>query len=358
MKGVIVRAIILAIALAIGGVMLIDWNAITFAGGPAETNDAQLRGDPSILMARVPGLVTGDAIDDDQPVHRGQLLFQIEDDTYRAALRAANAASDRARAQLALLRAQRQAQADRITGSQRQADAANARLAFARQDAARWNALAGTPGDLLRARQDADATERQQAALLDSDRQAVAIARATLARLDAQIDQATHALAAEEAALRLAAIDLGWTRITAPEDGVVTERAVHPGQYVTAGTPLIRFVPLPRVWAVAWYREEQVHAMRAGQHVRIHVDAFPGLTIDGCVQSIAPVSQAYDEALPPDQATGTFTKVVQRIPIKITFPTGPGSPIADLGRFLIPGLSVETHVDIAGPADCVPAPGR
>ena len=358
MTGLVVRALIVALGLGLAGFMLIDWNALFFAGGPQYTNDARLQGDPTIMEAQVPGLVTAEAVGDDQPVRRGQLLFQIETDTYDAAIEAARAARDEAVAQLHLLQAQRGVQRSTVESARKAVDGERANYAFAREDAARWNALAGTPGDLLRSRQNANADEQRERATVDADIHEVAMQKTSLGAIDAQLESAEQQVAGSEAALALARIDRRWTEIRAPEDGVVTERAVHVGQYVTAGTPLIRFVPLPRVWAVSWYREEQVHLMRVGQHATVHVDAYPGLSLHGCVQSVAPVSQAYNETLPPDQATGNFTKVVQRIPVKITFPTEWPADRQVLARFLVVGLNVETSVETGRPADCTANPGR
>ena len=154
--------------------------------------------------------------------------------------------------------------------------------------------------------------------------------------------QAQAQLAAQQAQLNLSQITLGYTRVTAPEDGFVTARLAFLGGYVTPGEPLLTFVPRG-VWAVANYREEQLDGMAVGQAAELHVDAFPGVTLHGHVQSIGPTSQSRQSPLPPDRATGNFTKVVQRVPVKITI--DPGQPITER---LLPGLSVETRVFTTG----------
>lgn len=358
MRDVLVRAIVSAVGLLLAAFLLVDWNAIYFAGGAQETDDAQLRGDPTVIEAEVPGLLTGEHVGDDRSVHRGELLFTIEQDTYVAAIHAALAALEQQRGTLQLMEAERRAQEDQLRGAEHMVASDHARLAFALADRARYDALVGTPGDLRRARESAAAAARQTGETVRSDAADVEGRRRSIEGYDRRIEAQRRMIAGSENALRLAGISLGWTRIVAPEDGVVAIRAAHVGQYVQPGTPLIRFVPLPRVWAVAWYREEQIHLMRVGQHADIHVDAFPRLVLHGCVAAFGPTAQSWTETMPPDQATGTFTKVVQRLPVKITFPPV-GRPDRDvLARMLVPGLNVETRVHTDGPADCLPPAGR
>ncbi len=168
--------------------------------------------------------------------------------------------------------------------------------------------------------------------------------------LQAQVDQARATLDGRRAALHQAKINLGYTRITAPEDGVVGQRLAFKGQYLSAGTQVITLVPLNQVWAVANYREVQVRGMRIGQPATVRVDAYPGILLHGHVQSFEPTSQADSSPTPPDRAVGSFTFIEQRIPVKITLDSlgDPGHPLE--GR-LLPGLSVETVVDMgAAPA--------
>jgi len=169
--------------------------------------------------------------------------------------------------------------------------------------------------------------------------------RQQLKVLDTQEMQANAALKAQQAARDLAKIALGYTRITAPVDGMVSERQVRPGQYVSVGTEVISLVPLPNVWVVANYKETQMTRIRLDQPARVTVDAFPDVVLHGHVDSWSPASGAQFSLLPPDNATGNFTKVVQRIPVKIVLDRDPL-----LGDLLRPGMSVIATIDTSSPA--------
>ncbi len=343
MKGVVIRAIVLAVGLLLVGMMVINWNALVWGGAERETNDAQLRGNPIRILTRVSGYVADVPITDDQAVPAGALLYRIEDREYRArvdqaaaALARSEAATGVAQAQIAQAQAQL-AQAD----ATRQASAAQ--LTRAHLELVRQQYLLGTELALPRAYDDARAQEEQQRATLRGDDAAIAAAQADIGVARAQLAQARAARAQNAAALALARINLGYTRITAPVAGTLTMRQVRRGAYIAPGTQLITLVPLSDVWAVANYREEQVRRMRVGQPASVRVDAFPGAVLHGQVSSLQPDSEATSAALPPDRATGNFTKIVQRVPVKITFDPG------GLAGRLVPGLSVETTVDASAP---------
>jgi membrane fusion protein (multidrug efflux system) len=158
--------------------------------------------------------------------------------------------------------------------------------------------------------------------------------------LDGQEQQAKAALAAQTAARDLAEINLGYTRIVAPVDGMVGQRLVQAGQYLSVGTQVLSLVPLPDVWVIANYKETQMTHVRTGQVATVTVDAFPGVTLHGHVDSWSPASGAVFSLLPPDNATGNFTKIVQRIPVKIVLDRDP-----ELGDLLRPGMSVIATID-------------
>ena len=343
MKAAVLRAIVAAVGLAMVAVMLVDWNAIVWLGGPQATNDVQTRSDPVFLMSQVPGYVTADAVNDDEQVHKGQVLFRIEDDVYRAERDRAAAAEAEAKATVDVLQAQIGAAGAAIDATRATVSADTATLTYARQEQGRWNALAGTAGDLLQERQRANAQARSQNEAVTASQSEVAAAISTRKELQQRLGAAEAMLQSRHHALELAEITLGWTHIIAPADGVVARRDVFPGQFVEAGRRLITFVPVPDAWLVAWYREEQVVNMRVGQKVDIHIDAFPAIIYHGHVDSFAPETQAWSQLLPPDRATGNFTKVVQRVPVKILF----DAPIPDYAR-IVPGLSVETDVHTEG----------
>ena len=186
--------------------------------------------------------------------------------------------------------------------------------------------------------------EKHTEATLALNQAQLAQQRQQLNVLDSQEQQANATLKAQQAARDLAKIALGYTRITAPVDGMVSERQVRPGQYVSVGTEVISLVPLPNVWVVANYKETQMTRIRLGQPARVTVDAFPGVVLRGHVDSWSPASGAQFSLLPPDNATGNFTKVVQRIPVKIVLDHDPS-----LGDLLRPGMSVIATIDTSSP---------
>ena len=342
-RAAIIRAILATAALVVVAILLIDWNALVFEGGSAGTIDAELRGDPVQIETRVAGYVTRIGTDDDQPVRRGQLLYEIEQDVYQAQVAQNHAALHQIQAQLAEIDARLAAQQATIASQAASVQASDAGRFQAAAELARQRDLRGTEGGIVRDYQRAAADARQNTEMVAASQDQLRAAQAPLTILQAQRTQAQAQLAAQAAQLRLASINLGFTRITAPADGFVTARLAFPGTYVTPGRPLITFVPAGDVWAVANYREEQLIDLAVGQHAELHVDAFPRVTLHGHVQSFGPTSEANQSALPPERATGNFTKVVQRVPVKITL--DPGQPIV---ARLLPGLSVEAHISTRG----------
>ncbi len=187
--------------------------------------------------------------------------------------------------------------------------------------------------------------EQRAEATLALNRAQLAQQRQQIGVLDSQEKQAAATLAAQQAARDLAAINLGYTRITAPVDGMVGQRLVQAGQYLSVGTQVISVVPLPNVWVVANYKETQMTHIRVGQSARMTVDAFSGTVLHGHVDSWSPASGAQFSLLPPDNATGNFTKVVQRIPVKIVLDSDPS-----VSNLLRPGMSVIATIDTSAPS--------
>ena len=339
MRDAVLRALVAAVGLLLVALMLVNWNALVWLGGPQATNDAQTRGDPVFVMSEVSGYVTADAVDDDQPVRRGQTLFRVEDDVSRAERDRAAAMVAQAEAAVRVSEAQIAAAGASVAVAGAGVAATQASLTYAREEQGRWNALANTAGDLLQQRQRANSEAESQSRTLESDRANVASAAASVREMERRLDERRATLLARRHELELAEISLRWTRVVAPADGVVGRRLVRPGQYVEPGRRLITFVPLPDIWVVAYYREEQVATMRVGQAVDIHVDAFPQHAFHGRIDSFEPTSQIWTQLFPPDRATGNFTKIVQRVPVKIVL-----VPPVPEGARLVPGLSVETAV--------------
>ena len=348
-RALLVRGIVAALGLALVLILLLDWKAFRY-GNPAGTLDAQLRGNPVMIAARVEGLITRVGIDDDAVVRRGQLLYEIEPDTYRSQADAARAAVEQAAATVATLEAQLAAQAAAIDTARAAILVSQAAEYRSSRELARQAALLGTAGELHRAWEQATANDRRDRSEVASSIELSRQQQAQLGVLRAERAAAEATLKQRRASLANAEITLGYTQLVAPRDGVVTQRLAYPGQYVAAGQPLIGFVALNDVWVVAYYREEQLTVMQPGQPARLHVDAYPQYEITGRVDSIGPVAQSRETTLPPDRATGNFTKVVQRIPVKIVLDPAwldprppPGAPPSLFGR-LIPGLSVEVRV--------------
>ncbi|HEX3350340.1 MAG TPA: HlyD family secretion protein [Acetobacteraceae bacterium] len=344
LRSLIVRSTVLALALLAGGVFMVDWNEILLWRAVQRTNDATLRGDPTELSARVAGTLTRVPVADMAEVKADDVLFEIDDAPYRARVDLAAAQLADAQAQVAIAGAQIALQARQVDVAASAVELAASNATYADQQRTRQNALQGTPAlrqtDLEQANANAVAAE----ATLSGARAAVAGAQAQLKVLQAQLVQAQAALQAKQAALDAARINLGYTRVAAPRAGRVGYRLARLGEYVAPGTPLIELVPLNDVWVVANYRETQMRNMRPGQPARVTLDAYPGVVLHGHVDSIDPGSQALGSLLPPDRSVGNFTKIAQRVPVKISIDANEVREHALIGR-MFPGLSVETAVD-------------
>jgi membrane fusion protein (multidrug efflux system) len=188
--------------------------------------------------------------------------------------------------------------------------------------------------------QQADATFRQKTAAVQADEAALAASQKQIEVLRSQRQKAETALERNQAAERQAELNLGYTTISAPVDGVVGQRSLRVGQFVQAGTQLMAVVPLQSVYVVANYKETQLTRVRPGEAAEVEIDTFPGVKLKGHVDSLAPASGQTFALLPPDNATGNFTKIVQRIPVKIALDGDP-----KLAGLLRPGMSVEPTID-------------
>ena len=227
-----------------------------------------------------------------------------------------------------------------IEQDRQQVTSDQAALVFSQQDYQRYTELAKTGFGTVQRAQQAQADIRQKTATLQHDMAAVAAAEKQIAGFEAQLAQANATLAQQRAMEHQADLNLSYTTITAPVDGTVGVRTVRIGEYVQAGTQLMAVAPLQAVYVTANYKETQLTDVRPGQPVTIGVDTFPGTTVHGHVDSLAPASGQEFALLPPDNATGNFTKIVQRIPVKIAIDKN--EPL--LGR-LRPGMSVEPTID-------------
>src|SRR6201987_2764594 len=337
---------ILVLLLALGVLITLTRNWNSWEGGHVEqvTDDAYIRGDLTPLSTKVPGLVREVKVNDYQQVHKGDLLVQLDDDDYKAQVAEAAAGVDAAKAALENNRRQRQLQDSKIERALAGIDQANAQIAAAqagkdavqadvtrtRAERSRQEALVRTNSTTQQKVEAAVADEQrftgqyasreadlsQAHTLLRSNELAAEAERRGKAVLESQESQFVADLHAKEAALEVARVNLGYTRIFAPADGTVGERQVRPGQLVSPGTQVMSFVENIR-WVAANFRETQLTNIKIGDAAEVRIDVYPGQVFKGRVLEISPASGSQFALLPPDNATGNFTKVVQRVPVKI-----------------------------------------
>jgi membrane fusion protein (multidrug efflux system) len=334
-REIFLRLAILAAAGVIVALFATQWDRWVGISIRQVTDDAYVRGDITPLSAKVEGYVHRVAVDDFERVKAGDPLVEIDDSDYRA--RVAQAEADLLGAEAAIdnLKARKALQHAQIAQAENAIVATQADVGRTRQEAARQRALLATTYGTQQRVEQANADEKRFTATLARNESELDGQRRQLAVLDTQELQLRAEAKAKQAALDLAKINLGYTRIAAPVGGMVSERGVRDGQYVHAGTQVIAVVPLDNVWVVANYKETQLTHVAIGQRAEIRVDTFPGIVIAAHVDSIAPASGSQFSLLPPDNATGNFTKVVQRIPVKLRLQ--PANPLAG---HLRPGMSV------------------
>lgn len=304
------------------------------------TDNAYLVGDITAIAPKVAGYVVNLSIADNQAVHAGDVLFKIDDGDYRARVTEAEANVASARAELAHLEAEQSLQDSLIDQAKAQYDSSQAALTLANQTHRRYATLAQTSAASRAKVEETLASLSQSEAGTNAARAALAAQHRRLDVLATQKDSAQAELARALAALDLAQIDLDNTVVRAPVDGVVGNRQVRLGRYVTPGTPLLQLVPVEGVWVVANFKETQIKGMRVGQTVQITVDGYPDTDIKGRIDSFAPGSGSAFTLIPADNATGNFVRIVQRVPVKITLLTNP------LPGRLVPGLSARVKVQM------------
>jgi membrane fusion protein, multidrug efflux system len=302
------------------------------------TDDAYVMVHYATIAPRISGQVAMVPVDDNEVVKTGQVLATLDPRDYETALASAEAAVARDGSVLEEISANLSRQPSIIEEQQAAVASARARLAFAHDNARRYGNLAATGAGTMQEHQQADTTLEQGQAALDGAEASLAAARRQLGVLKAQISAAEAAVRADEARLEQAKLNLSYTQVRAPIDGMVGERSVQVGNYLSPGTTLMTVVPLDRVYIEANYREVALLHVRSGQPVTIHLDAYD-IDLKGTVDSVPPASGAAFAPIAPNNATGNFTKIVQRLPVKIV--VTPGQPLAKLLRV---GLSVETTI--------------
>ena len=308
------------------------------------TADAYLAADSSMIATRVSGYIVSVPVGDNEIVKRGQVLAQVDPRRYNIALASAAANLRSAQAAIVSDTAQIGLQQARITQAAAAVAGDQARAAFAARNSRRYASLSGTGASTEQSNEQASTDVATANAALAADNAALLGARRQVDVLNAAILQAQASQAQAQSQVQQAALDLLQTKIVAPFDGMVGNKTVAVGDYVQTGTQLMAVVPLAGVYVIANYKETQLTHLVPGQAVTIDVDAFPALKVTGTVASIAPASGQEFALLPPDNATGNFTKIVQRVPVKIWL---------NLDRNLIgklrPGMSVEPDIDTRPP---------
>jgi membrane fusion protein (multidrug efflux system) len=302
------------------------------------TDDAYVAVHYASIAPRVSGQVWTVPVDDNQEVKAGQVLATLDPRDYAATVASAAAAVLRDTAQVGDVAANLARQPAIIRQQEANVEAAKANLAFTEPDARRYEFLAATDAGTVQQKQKADSVLMQSKAQLDDALASLEAARRQLDVIKAQKDAAEAVVEADEAQLEQAKLNLSYTQILSPVDGMVGERSVQVGNTVAPGTTLMTVVPLAQVYITANYREVDLLHVRSGQHATIHVDAY-NIDLSGTVEGVAPASGASFAPIQPNNATGNFTKIVQRLPVKINL--DPNQPLAKLLRV---GFSVETTI--------------
>jgi membrane fusion protein (multidrug efflux system) len=308
---------------------------------PYETTDnAYLKAHTTAISAKESGYVKSVRFQDNQHVMPGDLLVEIDDKDFRARVAQAEAQLELERARVKTLETDKLTQAARVLQENANIAASEAELQRAGKDLQRFGSLVKEGAVSVQTRDSAESLHRQARAQLDKYRSARQEADSRLVAVDAQIDEAYARINAAEANLELARIALSNTRVVAPMAGIIGNRSVQVGQLLRPGSVLAFLVPADDLFVEANFKETQIGQMQLGQPVEMQIDAYPERTFSGIVDSFAPASGSEFSLLPPENASGNFTKIVRRVPVKIAFRAN-----EDLGK-LRPGLSATISVKV------------
>jgi membrane fusion protein, multidrug efflux system len=331
-----------AALVVLAGAVNYGWDYWTVGQYLVSTDDAYVKADSTTVAPKISGYLREVLVGDNERVKAGQVLARVDERDFRVALDQARSDVAAANAAIASKQAQLEVQQAVIDAAKATVDVDNATLTFAAQENKRYTDLATSGYGSVQNAQQAQSHIAGAQAAIQRDTANLASALKQVDLLKAEIAQATAALARAAATQSQAELNLGYTTIVAPIDGIIGNRSLRIGQFVQAGTQLMSVVPVSGAYVVANFKETQLTAVREGQPVDIAVDMFPGERVHGHVDSIAPASGQEFALLPPDNATGNFTKVVQRIPVKIALNRDSNALIE-----LRPGMSVvptiETH---------------
>lgn len=311
-----------------------------------ETDDAYLQADAVTVSPKVGGYVTQVLVNDNQDVAAGQALVRIDPRDYRAQAEQYQAQIDIARANADAVRAQIGEQESSVAEARAQLRAAEDNAAFAAHEAQRYAplvAIGAETAETLAARRNQAAQTARQATV---QRAALGNAEKHIATLQAQVRQAEAQAGTARAQLKAADVNVQSTTLSASVAGRIGDKTVRIGQFVQAGARLMSVVPLQTLYVSANFKETQIGRMRPGQPVEIKVDALPGTKLQGHVESVSPGTGSQFSLLPPQNATGNFTKIVQRVPVRIAVDAS-----AETRRVLVPGLSLKVDVDTRNAKD-------
>jgi len=335
------RTVLIAVgivALIVAGVWLARW--WTVGRFIESTDDAYLQADSVTIAPKVNGYVTNVYVADNQTVKAGDPLVKLDTRQYQVALDQARATVDAREADVRHAQAQIEQQHANIAQSEAQQQVARVSLRHANDEVARYTPLAATGAETTEHLAELKSTRDQAAATFAADAAAVQAARTQIGALQAELAQAGAQLEAARASAAQAQLDLDNTVVKSALAGRVGDRSVRVGQYVQPGTRMMTVVPVQRTYLEANFKETQIGRMRVGQPVELHVDALPDHTLHGVVDSFSPGTGSQFALLPPENATGNFTKIVQRVPVRIRIDTGP-----ETRSVLLPGMSVTVDVD-------------
>ncbi len=329
----------LALALGIAGAADFGYGYLTTGRYLKSTDDAYVKADSTIVAPKVSGYLAQVLVADNEPVKAGQLLARIDDRDFRTALDQAHADVAGSEAAVRNLDAQIALQQPIIEQGTADVTAAEANLQFAQQEQTRYDGLMKSGSGTVQRAQQTDAELREKAAQLQHGKSGLIAAQKKVDVLTTERAKAVAQLDHARAVEQQMALNLSYTEISAPVDGTVGARTLRVGQFVQAGTQLMAVVPLDAVYVVANFKETQLTHVRNGQPVELEIDSFHGTKLRGHVDSLSPASGLEFALLPPDNATGNFTKIVQRVPVKIVLDDH------SLTGLLRPGMSAEPTIN-------------
>lgn len=339
-KKVKITIAVTLLTVAVGGIFYL--NRPESSASTQATDDAYVQADFTTVAPQVSGAVNRVLIEDNQAVKAGDLLVMIDDRDFVVAVDAARAQVASAQASIASLRAQLIRQESTIHQAQAVVAADEATLKLAQENQTRYRNLASDGSGTVQALQQAEAQLSIQQAGLDNNQAGLLAARQQVDILRADIEKAKAALAQAKAAQEAAELKLSYTRITAPVDGTIGQKAVRVGAFVNAGKPLLEVVPLDAIYITANFRETQLAHLHVGQTVEMKVDALPGEILQGKVESLSPATGVSYSPVAPHNATGNFTKIVQRLPVRISInPNQTAAAKLRVGMSVTPTITIQ-----------------